>query len=491
MDVLVEPGPGRLAGGESGPGSSVAGYGALYCRVPHRRSPNQSGVDLREAACRALAAEQGVHIAPRHIFIDHQAASWSKDRRRDAWQAMVRTVETARLSHLLLFDARELQRFQPWDLQQLLTLADQHGLVLLEPAGEWELNAPAARGSLLEETEALCRRRQNSSRSARTAQRAAADQGRPHGGGRRAYGYTLGTYELVPAEAAVVREIFDRYLAGDSLRSIAWSLNERGALTAYAALWSPSRVARILDAPRYAGILVTGSEPARTADGSYRFGDWTPCVSVADWEAVQALRQRHAEQADQERRPSRYYPLTGLVCCTRCERSMVGSMVVNFPTYACAGSSLPAPHSCSRHISAARLEEHVDEWIVTLLERLGTGVDAAAVSVSVLSRESAKRRALAEASLHELTDMNGSSGQRRKALIAQIRAENQDITVRAADALDDVVTGKRARQAWRRTSRARRDEVRRFLISQIRVGPLAGPRGVFDPSRVEIVPNSL
>src|SRR5438067_619505 len=80
--------------------------------------------------------------------------------------------------------------------------------------------------------------------------------GRPHGGGRRPFGYEVGMGALIPAESKVVREIFSRFLEGETLRAIASDLNVREVPTSLGSVWTVGGVARVLDAPRYAGIRV-------------------------------------------------------------------------------------------------------------------------------------------------------------------------------------------------------------------------------------------
>ena len=55
-----------------------------------------------------------------------------------------------------------------------------------------------------------------------------AEAGRRNGGGSRAYGLTPDRSAIVAEEAAVVRELAARILAGETIRSICIDLNEAG-----------------------------------------------------------------------------------------------------------------------------------------------------------------------------------------------------------------------------------------------------------------------
>jgi hypothetical protein len=226
----------------------------------------------------------------------------------------------------------------------------------------------------------------------------------------------------------VVRELFTRFIAGESLRSLALDLNDRQILTAYGNRWTVSGVGRLLEAPRYAGLRVLDGTIARAPDGGYVTAGWEPCVSVGDWERAQALRTDRARSRDANRRPRREYPLTSLLRCTRCERHMVGSTIGGYPTYACtSNSSLEAEH-CSRHIAAESLEAHVAERAIALLEELPVPV------------------------------------------------------------LDGVPVGPAARFGWARLSAGRRAAVFRHFFASIRIAASSTSRSVFDPSRIELLP---
>jgi site-specific DNA recombinase len=65
------------------------------------------------------------------------------------------------------------------------------------------------------------------------------------GAGGKAYGYQPvlgrpGELTIVPAEAAVIVEIFERYLAGETPKEIAYSLNNRGVLPPRGSRWNAS-----------------------------------------------------------------------------------------------------------------------------------------------------------------------------------------------------------------------------------------------------------
>ena len=168
-----------------------------------------------------------------------------------------------------------------------------------------------------------------------------------HAGGR-AYGYRPkpgepGELEIVPEEAAVVRRIFDDYLAGVSPREIAGNLNAEGIVPPRGSKWSANTINGnatrghgILLNPIYAGRIVwnrvtmvrdpdTGRRVSRpNPPEEWRWAD-APHLAIipADrWEAAQTRKaaQSKAHESRQDRRPKR--PLSGLLRCGCCGGGM-------------------------------------------------------------------------------------------------------------------------------------------------------------------------
>ena len=468
--------------------------GAVYCRVAHRRSPWQVGVDQREAQCREAAALAGVRLAPRRVFLDARAADWSAGASRPGWQGLLRELAAGQVTHLVVFDLEELGRFRPQELAELLALTERRALTLLDPAAPEqgaEYNRPERRRALLERALTADRGRRRLADSVHAAQAEGAASGRPHGGGRRAYGYTLGDYDLIPEEADVVARVYAWFLTGRTLSWIARELTDELVPTAGGGRWTSTKVGRIIDAPRYAGLRVNGGALVLAADGTPVRGAWKPCVALADWEEAQALRRRSRHSARAARLTERHYPLTGLVRCGRCGHRMVGSAVGDYPTYACTGRRATDREPCFRYISATRLEELVDQQLPHLLDAV-RAQDASPESApaALLDERTAATRRQDQARLAELSGDEQTAARERAEVTARIRAENRAVVLRAPDAVQDLLGAGLPPVDWGQLPPAQQAEVRRYLIGRIEIGPVTGPRSVFDPDRVVIVPHA-
>ena len=212
--------------------------GGIYARISHLKDDDQTGVDRQVRISRGNAARAGVRVDPRHVFIDPSRSAWQRNRKRPGWERLLDAIRAGEIRHLFVYHPDRLMR-QPLDLEELLKLADAHPLMLHGKVGKRDLTDPDDRYYLRLEIAHACRSSDDTSRRVRDQQREMMEAGRSHGG-RRPYGYTIGMTDVVAAEAKVIREIYRRFISGESVRGIARGLNDRGVPTAEGMKWSPA-----------------------------------------------------------------------------------------------------------------------------------------------------------------------------------------------------------------------------------------------------------
>jgi len=368
---------------------------------------------------------------------------------------MIAAACSGSFGQLFLYRAERLEEIPRAMAELVRIVGDRRIVVHGHPR---DLTDAATREAIVTRADADSRRRQVLSLHSRAAGQARAAAGRPHGGGLRAYGYQPQMAALIEAEAEVVRQVYADYLAGATRRQIAVGLNQRGVLTAGGSTWTATGVTRLLAAPRYAGLRAAPSHTAGITDGQMLPAAWPACVRVETWEQVQRRRQEE-ESVRAARRPPRFYPLTSLAVCAQCERTMVGSMVSAYPTYACNSASSLRGSTCSRHIGAESLEAYVADLAVLLLQSLDA--EAALAAPATASRRAPDAR--------------------------PPRALHRDISTRPPGALDGVVIGPGARFGWSRLPGPRQAAVLRYLFVAIRVAASSTGAGVFDPGRIDAV----
>jgi beta-lactamase superfamily II metal-dependent hydrolase/DNA invertase Pin-like site-specific DNA recombinase len=155
----------------------------------------------------------------------------------------------------------------------------------------------------------------------------------------------LGTYHLVPDEAKIVAEMFQRYAGGASLRSVAKWLAESGVSTARGGrYWAPKAVRQILMNPVHKGEPIFGKSEHRTDESRLEKGYRCPYVSrpapedrwvrlsapaIVTVEIWNLCQERLLEgQGRSSGNPTRKHMLSSLIYCPVCGRKMLGKRKV-------------------------------------------------------------------------------------------------------------------------------------------------------------------
>lgn len=131
-----------------------------------------------------------------------------------------------------------------------------------------------------------------------------------------------GRYEIVPEEAAIVREIFQRVAAGDPLVSITDDLNARGYRTKTKKAWNNSSYNQILTNVRYTGVYIY--QDIRIPGGI------PAIITQAEFDAAQSAvshkrnPRRAVDGPVSRRRDDGRYLLTGKLFCGGCQSPLVG-----------------------------------------------------------------------------------------------------------------------------------------------------------------------
>jgi site-specific DNA recombinase len=197
--------------------------------------------------------------------------------------------------------------------------------------------------------------RQEIERKAERQRRAAiqrAEDGRPPLGVRLT-GYTT-KGEVIEHEAGIVRQVFDRFLAGDTLLALAAWLSETGVPTRHGHPWNPSTVRSMLVNPRYAGRAIY-----QGAENGHR-GAWPALVDEAVFGAV------NGKLSDPRRRTqqgtARRYLGSGLFLCGVCDT----------PLHSHGSAKDGARYRCPQGGHLTRSAIAIDDYVLRVLrERLG------------------------------------------------------------------------------------------------------------------------
>ncbi|RTE01748.1 recombinase family protein [Paenibacillus whitsoniae] len=141
--------------------------------------------------------------------------------------------------------------------------------------------------------------------------------------------------EIVPAEAVIVKRIFERFASGQGYRSIANQLNQDGYTTKPGKAFSICSVKDILDNPFYVGKIrysryENWSDKRRKGKSAAPIianGVHPPIISEELWNKVLMLREKRSVVSI--KKFSGEYLLTGLIKCPQCGASMTASCTKN------------------------------------------------------------------------------------------------------------------------------------------------------------------
>lgn len=249
---------------------------ALYLRVSLDATGERLAVDRQQKECLRIADDRGWTVVGE--YVDNSISASDARKVRPGYDALCQAYDEGRFDALLCWDLDRLTR-QPRQLEDWIERTERRGLLLVTANGEADLSTDG--GQMFARIKIAVARSEVQRKGARqkAAQKQRAEKGRPPKGVRLT-GYTLAG-EVIPAEAEIVRRVFDRFTRGESLKGIAADLQRDAVPTRRGGRWSSSSVSSVLRNARYAGRSVY-----KGADAGE--GNWTPIVSEAQFGAAQA-----------------------------------------------------------------------------------------------------------------------------------------------------------------------------------------------------------
>lgn len=316
---------------------------AIYTRISLDRSGTSQSPERQEAECRQLCERRGWEVA--RVFSDRNLSAFKRGVVRPEYEAMLKAVERRDVDVVVVYSLSRLAR-STRELVRVIDLLDQVGGTLTAVADSIDTSTATGRAmtqivGVFAQLEADQTRERVMSGHKQTAR-----MGKMHGGGSRRFGYTR-QMEIVPEEAAVVREMFERALAGESFWSLATDLNQRGIKTTTDGQWYARTAKQMVTAPHVAGLRVhevahtitdpTTKKKRRVVDSRDVYaGMWEPILTPDEHaRLLEAVTRTPAA-----RRSVKRHMLTGLITCSECGQAMktTGFRMKNgepFERYAC------------------------------------------------------------------------------------------------------------------------------------------------------------
>jgi site-specific DNA recombinase len=292
---------------------------AIWCRLSRKGGRS---VERQEQDGRKIAAEHGWQVVD--VFSEWESASEFARKRpgnggREQWERLLEGIEAEQYDAVIVWAEDRSNR----DLEQAIEFArlcERAGVRLVLPSYNYDLADPEERNRFYGEVLNAQREAAKISKRTRRARLQEAEEGRPHPGGKRPFGFTGSgrntvTTSQATAEQACIKEAVERILAGDSLRGIVLDWRRRGIKTSTGGGWSNRSLRQMLMSPRIAGY--------RSHLGQLHEATWDPAIARDQWEAVRAVLADPARKVTVGGGTPRYL-LTGLVFCGVCGARMRG-----------------------------------------------------------------------------------------------------------------------------------------------------------------------
>lgn len=292
---------------------------AIYVRISLDMTGQKLGVKRQEEDCRAYCKARGMHVV--EVYVDNDVSATS-NKIRPEWQRLLADVRAGSIDAIVVWHIDRMTR-KPRELEDVIDLADAHGLQLGTVTGDVDLATPTGRMVARIMGAAARHEAEHKGERQRRALRQAAEAGRPKIGGRRAFGYDSDGVTVRHDEAEIIREAARRVLAGETLRSVAIDLNERGIRTTMGGQFSGSTIRTILVSARISGRREVGRVSAKGIGEIVAVDCWEPIISVTDNETLRAMLGERRSSNPAGRR-TRKHLLSGLLVCDNCGANMQG-----------------------------------------------------------------------------------------------------------------------------------------------------------------------
>jgi site-specific DNA recombinase len=313
-----------------------------------------------------------------------------------------------------------------------------------------------------------------------------ASAGLPHGGYRRPFGYADDKVTIVPAEAEVIRTLAERYVAGESLRSLAIWLDAEGITSVGGGPWRTPTLRALLASGRIAGLRDHQGHVLGPAV-------WEPIITEQTRARILA---RLSEQTRTGRRTPRRYLLSGMLRCGKCQGVLFSAARQDTRRYVC--SSGPDHGGCGRlTVVAAPVEDLISRAV---LLRLDSPELADALTGRAAADEHSAALALALAEDRQQQEELGGLWAAKKIdtagwlrargdLEARIRdTETKLARLTRSDALAGLVgNGQQLRASWAELNLTRQAAIVRAVLDHAVIAPGVLGARTLDPDRVQPV----
>jgi DNA invertase Pin-like site-specific DNA recombinase len=224
---------------------------AIYARISSDVEGLGAGVGRQVEDCRKLATSLGWTVSGE--YVDNDVSAYSGKRRPD-YERMLADLADGTVDAVLVYHIDRLTR-RPIELEDFLSAVDRAKVRHVKfVTGDTDVHT--GDGLLMARIMGAVAANESASKSRRVRRKMeqVAAEGRPHGGSQRPYGYAADKITVVAEEAAIIRTLVARFLAGESSRSLASWLEAQELSTVSGKPWRTGTLKAILISARIAGL---------------------------------------------------------------------------------------------------------------------------------------------------------------------------------------------------------------------------------------------
>lgn len=453
---------------------------AIYARISLDQEGLGKGVDRQVADCRKLAKQLGWTVAD--TYIDNDVSAYS-GKRRPEYERLLADIDNHSVDAVLVYNLDRLTR-QPKEFERFNDIAAAAGLTAVRfVTGDMDFGTDD--GLFIGRIQAAVAAKESATKSRRIKRKndERASEGKPHGGSNRPFGFEADRITQNKAEAKIVRQLAERYLAGESLRSLAVWLQDQNVPTVHGSNWHTHVVFNAISSPRTAGLREHRGEIVGP-------GVWQPILSPEKRSQILALRDSRRTTG---RRSPRSYLLSGQLRCGRCDSVLYSAARKHTRRYVC--KSGPDHGGCGKiTVVAAPVEELVAEAV---LLRIDTPQLADALAGRHRSdHETAALSAALDDDRNQLAELTDLYATKRITASEWLKARDQ-IEVRItraqkrlaqssahSDLAAIVGRGQALRAQWSDLNLSRQAAIIRAVIDHVRILPGSRAATALDPNRV-------
>ena len=263
----------------------------IYARVSQlkRNEKREPSTEGQVSVCRVRLADLG--LVEGKVLVDPGRSAWNPAIERPAWDELMDRLEGGVSGGFIVFDLERFTR-QPKDGERMIGVAAR-GLLVLDSESEYDLRTPNGKKAFRDTVNAAAYYSDRlSTRSAR-GKKLKAMAGEPNGSARP-FGFEDDRVTQREDEAAILRKLTARFLAGELQDALIADLNARGIPTTQGRPWTPTALKTLLTRQRNCGrIIYTDPASGLTSVVGRLPGD--PIVSEEDFDratAIYAARRR-------------------------------------------------------------------------------------------------------------------------------------------------------------------------------------------------------